>query len=75
MGEQLGMGKRIGDILASMVEVAEGVYTTEAAYRLSRKYEISMPITEAVYRILKGEFTPIEAMNWLLARELKLEHY
>ncbi len=75
VGEQLGLGKKIGEILDSMVEVAEGVYTTEAAYRLSQKYGISMPITEAVYRILKGEFTPIEAMDWLLSRELKLEHY
>ncbi len=75
VGEQLGLGKKIDEILDSMVEVAEGVYTTEAAYRLSQKYEVSMPITEAVYRILKGKFTPIEAMDWLLSRELKLEHY
>jgi len=75
VGEKLGEGYKIKEILESMIEVAEGVYTTEAAFKLSRKYEVSMPITEAVYRILHNEFTPMEALDWLMSRELKLEHY
>ncbi len=75
VGEKLGEGRKIEDILASMIEVAEGVYTTEAAFKLSQKYGVSMPITEAVYRILHGELSPLQALDWLMSRELKLEHY
>ncbi len=75
VGEKLGMGMRLKDILDSMVEVAEGVYTAEAAYKLSKIHNVSMPITEAVYKILHDEFTPMEALDWLMSRELKLEHY
>ena len=32
--------------------VVEGVRTTKAAYQLAEKYQVSMPITNALYNVL-----------------------
>ena len=45
VGYRLGKGERLPDILSAMMTVAEGVKTTKAAYLLSKKYNVPMPIT------------------------------
>jgi glycerol-3-phosphate dehydrogenase (NAD(P)+) len=74
VGEQLGRGRSIQEILADMVMVAEGISTTEAALTLSRRMGIDMPITEAVFHILQGELSPQEAIVRLMKREPKPEY-
>lgn len=73
VGEALGEGAPLERILSQMTMVAEGVRTTEAAYRLSQKYNIEAPITHAVYAVLQGEKRPQEVMNELLERQPKME--
>lgn len=73
VGEQLGLGKPIKQIVASMEMVAEGVETAKAVYRLSRKYRVPMPITEEVYRLLYKNKKPGEAMADLMNRKAKSE--
>lgn len=73
VGMQLGQGKKLADILSGMRMVAEGVKTTESAYRLARKLGVDMPITEQVYRVLHENKDPRQAVLDLMTRDLKAE--
>jgi len=74
VGEQIGRGRKLKDILSSMVEVAEGVHTTKVTYHMSQKYKVDMPITREVYKILYEDKLPAVAIKDLMMRELKHEH-
>lgn len=75
VGERLGKGENIQDILKSMVMVAEGVATVKAVYNKKIELGISMPIVEAIYEIIyKGADTK-EKVKGLMTRELKEEFY
>ena len=70
VGFRLGQGEGLKDILNSMKMVAEGVKTTKAAYELSKKHKIEMPITNEVYYILyEGKDVKVSARD-LMKREL-----
>jgi glycerol-3-phosphate dehydrogenase (NAD(P)+) len=73
VGEALGQGKNIDEILAATEMVAEGVPTVKAVYRLSRKLGVSMPITTEVYRIIYQKKDPRQAVKNLMTRKLKSE--
>ena len=73
LGEQIGKGKRLKKILSETEMVAEGVTTAKSAYQLSKKYKISMPITEQVYLVLYKNKIPLKAVNDLMTRERKEE--
>jgi glycerol-3-phosphate dehydrogenase (NAD(P)+) len=73
VGIELGRGRKIAEITASMRMVAEGVETTAAAMDLSRKCGIEMPITAQVDAILRSERSPREAIRELMERSLKPE--
>ena len=55
--------------------VVEGMYTTKAAFELSKKYEVSMPITEGIHRIIDDAVNAEDAVYALLARDKKHERY
>ncbi len=74
VGEQLGKGRTLEEILSSMHMVAEGVETTRAVHRLSRKAEVEMPISEQVYRVLFEGASPRKAVQQLMTRSLKVEN-
>jgi glycerol-3-phosphate dehydrogenase (NAD(P)+) len=67
-GYMLGQGKALPEVLKSMEMVVEGVKTTKAAHELARYYEVSMPITDALYEVLFDDKAPIEAVNDLMGR-------
>lgn len=73
VGVYLGSGKKLGEILARMMMVAEGVKTAAATHFLSQKLGVEMPIVEQVYRILYENQSPREAVRTLMTRELKDE--
>ncbi len=73
VGEQIGKGKKLSDVLKSMVMVAEGVKTTESAYQLANKHNIETPIIEKVYSILFNSENPKNAVYELMTREAKIE--
>jgi glycerol-3-phosphate dehydrogenase (NAD(P)+) len=56
-----------------MSEVAEGIATSEAAYELSKKYNVEMPVVEQVYKTVKLEMRPSDAVKELMTRSLKPE--
>ncbi len=74
VGEQIGSGRKLDDILKEMKMVAEGVTTTESAYELSKKLNIELPITNQVYKILFEGKDPHVATQKLMKRELKIEN-
>lgn len=53
--------------------VVEGINTATAAYELGKKYNVSMPITEAAYDILFNGVSPLTATKELMTREKKAE--
>jgi glycerol-3-phosphate dehydrogenase (NAD(P)+) len=73
VGQEIGKGRKLPDILKDMVMVAEGVYTTVSAYELSRQQQIEMPITEQVYNTLYANKSPLQAVQELMTRESKIE--
>lgn len=73
VGEQIGKGRKLDEILASMQSVAEGVPTTRAVRMLARQYKVEMPITEEVYAVLFENKDVITALTDLMTREPKPE--
>lgn len=58
LGEEIGKGKALKQVLSKTEMVVEGVETCRSAKALAKKYKISMPITEAVYSILFRKVHP-----------------
>lgn len=73
VGLELGRGKSLGEILASMNEVAEGVKTTKAAHDLAERLGVDMPIVESIYNVIERGMSAREAVAELLRREVKHE--
>jgi glycerol-3-phosphate dehydrogenase (NAD(P)+) len=73
VGERLGRGEPLSDILSGMAMVAEGVKTSRAVHLLAEKLGVEMPIVTAVYRILYDDLLPKDAIKKLMSRELKPE--
>jgi glycerol-3-phosphate dehydrogenase (NAD(P)+) len=73
VGEQLGKGKNIRQIVSHMAMVAEGVTTAKAVYRLSQKLKIPMPITTEIYKIIYKNKSPQKAVADLMTRKIKAE--
>lgn len=73
-GYQLGQGQKLDDVVANMGMVIEGVYTTKAAYELSRKRQVKMPITEALYDVLYNGKSIKTAIDQLMDRDLTSEN-
>jgi glycerol-3-phosphate dehydrogenase (NAD(P)+) len=73
VGEKIGRGEKLKDILAGMVMVAEGVDTCRSAREMSHRYGVEMPITAEVYRVLFEDKPPAEAVADLMGRALKEE--
>jgi len=73
VGLKIGKGLTLEEITRKMNMVAEGIKNTAAAYKLSKKHDVDMPITEAVYRILYENKSPESAVKELMSRDLKAE--
>lgn len=73
VGEQLGRGNKLKDILKKMQMVAEGVETCRSVHQLSLKHKIETPIAKAVYSILFEEKDPTKATYELMTRDMKAE--
>lgn len=74
VGQRLGKGEKLKDIISSMKMVAEGVATSESAYELSQKHNVEMPIVEQIYRVINEDKDPMEAVRELMTRTLKSEY-
>jgi glycerol-3-phosphate dehydrogenase (NAD(P)+) len=74
VGEQLGRGLALRDIIDSMGgKVAEGVTTTVSAYELAREHGVDTPIVDEVHAVLHGGKAPPSALADLMGRSPKPE--
>jgi glycerol-3-phosphate dehydrogenase (NAD(P)+) len=74
VGERIGKGMRLDDILKSMYMVAEGINTASVAKKLGDRYKISMPITTEVNNILFNDKNRKQIVIDLMKRSLKDEN-
>ncbi|HEX2187265.1 MAG TPA: NAD(P)H-dependent glycerol-3-phosphate dehydrogenase [Longimicrobiaceae bacterium] len=75
VGVELGQGRSLQEILGGMTQVAEGVRTSRSARDLARRQGIEMPIVEAVHAVLFEDLDPRAAVERLMLREPKAEHW
>jgi glycerol-3-phosphate dehydrogenase (NAD(P)+) len=73
LGERLGRGEKLADILASTVSVAEGYPTSRAAWRLARERRVSTPIIDEVEAMLHRSKNVAQAVQDLTSRQSKPE--
>jgi len=68
LGERIGRGAAPDEVLAGMVNVAEGVPTTRSVYDQARRRGIEMPITDELHRVLFEGKAPLAAVTDLMVR-------
>jgi len=68
VGEQLGRGRKLEDIVAEMHMVAEGVHTCGLALELAKRHGVEMPIAREIHRVVHGEITALQAYRGLVRR-------
>ncbi|MGH1455927.1 MAG: NAD(P)H-dependent glycerol-3-phosphate dehydrogenase [Alphaproteobacteria bacterium] len=68
LGLELGMGKNIANTLKNSRNVTEGIHTAQAALMLADKYNINMPIAQAVHKCVNEGIALDEVMHELLNR-------
>ena len=72
-GYLIGKGRGIQEAINEVGMVVEGFITTHAAYNLSIKKNIEMPIVNELYNVLFMNTSPLEAVNNLMKRDKKEE--
>lgn len=73
VGEQIGRGKKLKEVLKKMDMVAEGIQTSRSASQLAKKYNVETPITDEVFKILFEDKDPVQATTDLMTRDMKME--
>ena len=72
-GERIGRGQTVDHAQHVNESVVEGIATCESVVALARRYDIEMPITQAVYEVLFENKPVQEAIADLMRRQLKAE--
>lgn len=72
-GILLGQGKSLQETLDEVKMVVEGVNTVQVACQLAEKYNVSMPITQAIYQVLFHDKNVEDAVLELMTRDSKAE--
>ena len=72
-GILIGEGKSLDEISNSIGMVVEGTKTTKAAYELSKKYNVEMPITQEIYNVLYSGSDVKNSVVNLMMRNKKYE--
>jgi glycerol-3-phosphate dehydrogenase (NAD(P)+) len=74
-GMKLAQGMKAKEILAQSRSVAEGVQTSKSVIGLMEKYDVEMPISLEIYRVIFEDKSPARAVQDLMGRALKHEFY
>ena len=72
-GKLMGQGKTLEEARNQIGMVIEGVDNIEVAYELAKKYNVDMPIVNAVYDMLYNNLSPKEGVTMLMTRNKKSE--
>jgi glycerol-3-phosphate dehydrogenase (NAD(P)+) len=73
-GYLLAQGRTPKEAEKEIDMVVEGVYTSISALQIGEKFNVAMPITEVVYRIVYEGLKPSDAVKALMLRTIKEEH-
>jgi glycerol-3-phosphate dehydrogenase (NAD(P)+) len=73
VGEKLGKGETLEQIVSGTQMVAEGIPTTKSAYECARRLNVDTPIIDQIYSVLYEGKRPDQAMQELLGRDQKAE--
>jgi glycerol-3-phosphate dehydrogenase (NAD(P)+) len=73
VGFKLGQGQKLDDIIAEMSMVAEGVKSCGVVMELAEQYNVEMPISEEVYKVIHDGNTVMDAYKGLVRRPLGSE--
>jgi glycerol-3-phosphate dehydrogenase (NAD(P)+) len=73
VGEQLGKGRKIDEIIEEMNMVAEGVKSSKVVLALGERHGVEMPIAQAVASVIHDGATAADAMLALLSRQARAE--
>ncbi len=73
LGQQLGEGSKLEDLMRHRKTVVEGVLATRVFHELCQKQDIEAPILNQIYQILFGGLPPRNAIEALMLRDLKSE--
>jgi glycerol-3-phosphate dehydrogenase (NAD(P)+) len=73
VGDRIGRGESLDDIIASMNMVAEGVKSSRAILALAERSGVEMPITQGVVAVCHADHDPHELVTELMAREARSE--
>ncbi len=65
VGEQLGQGRPLQEILDEMNMVAEGVKTVDSVMKLGEQFGVDLPICSEVHKVISGEITGSQAYRGL----------
>lgn len=69
VGEEIGKGRKLKDVLDGMSMVAEGVITCLTVHQLAKKYDVLMPISSEIYKVLFKNKNPHNAVRDLMNRD------
>lgn len=72
-GKLVGKGLTLDEVRKEVGMTIESIDNIEAAYKLAKRYEIEMPIVNAVYDVLYNGLKPEEAVHMLMTRDKKFE--
>jgi len=72
-GNLIGQGLKKDEAIKKIGMVVEGIPTTYAAYELSKKLNVDMPIVGAMYDVLENDADVKETVNKLMLRDKKDE--
>src|SRR5205823_8307394 len=61
VGEQLGKGRALEDILGEMTMVAEGVKTASLVLELAERHGVDLPICSRIEGVVTGRLTVLDA--------------
>jgi glycerol-3-phosphate dehydrogenase (NAD(P)+) len=75
VGELLGQGRSLSDVLGDMRMVAEGVKSARPLLELAAAHDVEMPIGQQVADVLEGLRTPLETIPALMLRSAKAEFH
>jgi glycerol-3-phosphate dehydrogenase (NAD(P)+) len=73
VGEELGKGRKLDEIVEQMKMVAEGLKTSKPVVALGGEHGVEMPISEAVVGVLYEGTEPPDMVRSLMLREAKSE--
>ena len=74
VGEQIGKGRALADVIAEMNMVAEGVKTARPVLDLAIHHGVEMPIVEQVVRVIEDGVSAGEVVRTLMSRKVSSEH-